>query len=98
MPDIYWLIAAQRRLQEAMPPAMTQRRYAAVFQGVCRRLAATFPEAAAVVVRDRLRGYRNHSDRHILIVEVLHRTRSIEAIPAGRPGGEGPHQGDGAER
>src|SRR5262249_47293322 len=40
------------------------------------------------VVRDRLRGYRSHPGRHILLVEVIHRTRPIvptAKAPAGEP-------------
>jgi hypothetical protein len=93
MPYIYWLIAAQRRFQEAMPPSMTTAVRATLFTKLCERLAATFSDAAAVIVRDRLLGYRNRSDRHILLVEVVHRTRPI-AIGLHGPSSEGKAQAE----
>ena len=76
MPDIHWLIAAQRRYLDAMPPSMTSVVRGAIFAGISERLAATFFDARSVVVRNRLHGYRNRSDRHILLVEVIHRTQA----------------------
>jgi len=93
MPDIYWLIAAQRRYLEAMPPSMKGAVRAELFTKICERLAATFPSAQAVVVRDRLRGYRNRSERHILLVEVIHRTRSIAISLHGPTRDGGPQAG-----
>jgi hypothetical protein len=90
MPDIYWLIAAQRRYLEAMQPGEQADVWSADYQAIGQRLAATFPDAAAVIVRDRLHGYRNFSDRHILLVEVVHRARAVEPIPHQRPGDAGP--------
>jgi hypothetical protein len=91
MPDVYWLIKAQRRFLEAMIPPPTAGAIADTFTNICGRLAATFPEAASVIVRDRLRGYRNYRDRHILLVEVIHRTRRIKVTPehGGPQGSEG---------
>ena len=40
MPDINWLIAAQRRFLEAMPPAMTPAVRSAIFATISERLAA----------------------------------------------------------
>src|SRR5262245_23036489 len=94
MPDIYWLIAAQRQFQEAMLPATTANAYADDFTKICERLAGTFPRAKAVIVRDRLRGYRNYSDRHILLVEVIHRTKSISVTSASPSGDDGSQGGD----
>jgi hypothetical protein len=91
MPNIYWLIKAQRRFLQAMTPAGAANTLAATFTKTSARLAATFPKARAVIVRDRLRGYRNRRDRHILLVEVIHRTRSIPVEPedGGSPDGDG---------
>ncbi|MBI3467529.1 MAG: DUF4071 domain-containing protein [Planctomycetes bacterium] len=97
MPDIYWLSAAQRRFLEAMPAPTPTRGYANDFTRVCERLAATFPKAAAVIVRDRLRGYRNHDDRHILLVEVIHRTREVALTSTRAPGPDSPSAGDGSK-
>lgn len=80
MPDIYWLIAAQRRFLYAMPAPTATRAYDGDFLKICERLAATFPKAAAVIVRDRLHGFRNRADRHILLVEVIHRTRAVSGV------------------
>ena len=83
MPDIYWLIAAQRRFLEAMdsgrPPCEIRQRY----QGVCRKLAATFSNAASVIVRQRLSGYSVRADLHILLVEVVWRCDALHAPPDG---------------
>ncbi len=76
MPDIYWLIAAQRRFLEAMPPALVVAVRGAIFATISERLAATFSKAHAVIVRNRLHGYRSRSDRHILLVEVTHRAKA----------------------
>src|SRR5579872_1833997 len=78
MSDIYWLIAAQRRFREAMPPSLTSAECTQDFEQVCQRLAATFPKASAVIVRDRFHGYQNYRYRHILLVEVVHRSKSVE--------------------
>ena len=85
MPDIYWLIAAQRQYLEAMQPRVEPRVYTEDYRMICQRLAATFPDAAAVIVRDRLHGYRNRSDRHILLVEVVHEKQAVDAIASRRP-------------
>jgi hypothetical protein len=82
MPDINWLIAAQRRFLEAMPPAMTTELRSLIFATISERLAATFPKAHAVIVRNRLQGYRSRSDRHILLVEVTHRAQARTMDPA----------------
>jgi hypothetical protein len=83
MPDIYWLIAAQRRFQNATATAMTAAIRAELFRMICERLAATFSKADAVIVRDRLEGYRRHAERHILLVEVIHRTEPLRVTVAG---------------
>ena len=85
MPDIYWLIAVQRQYLEAMQPRVEPRVYTEDYRMICQRLAATFPDAAAVIVRDRLHGYRNRSDRHILLVEVVHEKQAVDAIASRRP-------------
>lgn len=83
MPDIYWLIKAQWRFQKAIIPPGAAGVMAEIFTKVCKRLAATYPEAKAVIVRDRLQGYRSYRDRHILLVEVIHRTRRTSTTSAG---------------
>jgi hypothetical protein len=98
MPDVYWLIAAQRRFQDAMPPAMPAAVRADLFTKICERLASTFSKAHAVVVRDRLQGYRKYAERHILLVEVIHDTRPLPASAGGAipDGGGGPPTAGGA--
>jgi len=94
MPDIYWLIAAQRRFLEAMDTTLSPPALGQIYETVCGMLAATFPEAAALLVRDRLRGYSRKSNRHILLVEVTWRSRALEPLPKGRPdSGPAPTQG-----
>ena len=55
MPDIYWLIRAQRSLEEALCLMNHRRQYATCYAEFCRVLFDTFPIAAAVIVRDRLK-------------------------------------------
>ena len=90
MPNIYWLIAAQRRYLEAMQPQQQPEVWSADYQMIGQRLAATFDDASAVIVRDRLHGYRNHSDRHILLVEVVHRAKDVEPIESQKPASAAP--------
>jgi len=71
MPDIYWLIAAQRRYLEAMDTTLKPPELGQIYETVCGKLAATFPEAAVVLVRNRLRGFSRKENRHILLVEVI---------------------------
>jgi len=55
MPDIYWLIKSQRSLEEALCLMNHRKQYAPRYAELCRVLADTFPNAAAVIVRDRLK-------------------------------------------
>jgi tetratricopeptide (TPR) repeat protein len=75
MPNVYWLIRAQRGLKEALAEQLADDRDNRQFQERCQavsgKLARTFPRAEAIVVRDRLRGYRSRPDSHVLLVEVI---------------------------
>ena len=42
MPDIYWLIAAQRRFLEAMDTTLSPPELGQIYETVCGKLAATF--------------------------------------------------------
>ncbi len=93
MPDIYWMITAQRRFLEAIPPSMPSAARADLFTKLCERLAVTFEHAEAVIVRDRLQGYRSRPDRHILLVEVIHRARTIPLALTPPDAGNHPKRG-----
>ena len=94
MPDIYWLIAAQRRFLEAMDTTLKPPELGQIYETVCGKLAATFPEAAAVLVRNRLRGFSRKENRHILLVEVIWRSRVLEPLAKDpSDGGPAPTQG-----
>jgi hypothetical protein len=92
MSHVNWLIAAQRDLQNAMPLDASPEMYADVMSMIAQRLARTFPSAPAIVVRKRLHGYTNPIDRHILLVEVVHRSKTIKATQRAIAGAEGAEQ------
>ena len=60
------------------PPELGQ-----IYETVCGKLAATFPEAAAVLGANRLRGFSRKENRHILLVEVIWRLRVLEPLAKG---------------
>jgi hypothetical protein len=93
MPDIYWLIAAQRRFLEAMETTLSSSDLRSRYEVVSRKLAATFPRAAAVIVRNRFCGYSNRSDLHILLVEVIWRCHDLEPLGNPAPGDGEPPEG-----
>ena len=84
MPDVYWLIGAQRRLLESQETTLAVADLRGRYEAVSRKLAATFAKAVTVLVRNLLRSYSLRSDQHILLVEVIWRS-SPAALPH-RPG------------
>jgi tetratricopeptide (TPR) repeat protein len=90
MPHVFWLIRAQRELVVAFARAEGKVPSGQEYRELCRLLAATFPDAAAVIVRDRLHGFRNRSTLHILLVEVVHRSVPLDPGGAGEGSGDGP--------
>ncbi len=85
MPNVYWLISAQRALLRALSPCVPAARRGDVYRRICRILARTFPKAAVVLVRERLQGYRTHYDRHVLLVEVVNQIEGLDLFQEGRP-------------
>jgi tetratricopeptide (TPR) repeat protein len=81
MPDIFWLIAAQRRFCQAMGPGKSPDDVRQKYEEICHYLAATFHDAPVVLVRDRLFGYSNAADKHILLVEAVRRVKPSEGSP-----------------
>lgn len=84
MPKVYWLIRAQRRLKASLSEqlicTLDIKEFHERKEKLSELLAETFPDAEAVIVRDRLRGYRQRTDIHVLLVEVVPRT---DVGPAG---------------
>jgi hypothetical protein len=72
-PVVCWLIAAQRRLVTGITGCLPEDDWPSEYHRLCGLLAETFPHAAAIIVRDRLHGYRNRGNCHILVVEVIHK-------------------------
>ncbi len=80
MPQVHWLIASLDRLQESLGQLGRDPRGLERLRGeMARKLEATFPEAEAVIVVDRLAGYSSDSGRHVFRVEVVR-----QGIPAAR--------------
>jgi hypothetical protein len=86
MPDVYWQIAAQRRLLIALTPAPQPDSFAVEYRRLCEVLARTFSKAVSILVRDRLAGFRIRGDVHVLLVEVVHQAAEL---PIGDVQGEG---------
>src|SRR5262249_46906904 len=70
-----------------MDTTLEPTKLAEIYTTICQKLAATFPEAAAVLVRNRLRGFSHTENRHILLVEVIWRKRETQPLVIGPPDG-----------
>lgn len=79
MAHVYWLISAQRALLAALSPSVPAGKRGEVYRRLSDILARTFPGAAAILVRERLSGYRLHYDRHVLVVEVINKTEALRS-------------------
>jgi 8-oxo-dGTP pyrophosphatase MutT (NUDIX family) len=82
---IYWLINAERRLREAMAEKLAASGNDDLplwdeIAFVTERLRGLFPQAQAIVVRDRFEGFRRKIVPHKLVVEVV--TRHEDDEPA----------------
>jgi hypothetical protein len=89
MPKVHWLIRALRGLRAAMAQDLAAPssgpRFGTRWRQVSQLLAATFPDAKAVIVRDRLSGYRTRADLNILLVEVIPTTPDDEGDEPAEP-------------
>jgi hypothetical protein len=66
-PHVYWLIQAYDRLENAVAPSPAK----GVEEELSEKLRGTFPDAEAIIVIDRVPGFRDRPDKHILRVEVF---------------------------
>ena len=72
---VCWLIGPENRLREAMSERVAGQDGEEWFRMECgfvaRRLRLMFPRAQALVIRDRLEGFRRRTRPHKLLVEVV---------------------------
>jgi hypothetical protein len=86
---VIWLIQAQEELQRSLglqnanPEELDQR-----LLELSQKIEATFPKAIHVVVVERLEGYSQSADKHILRVEVFEEQESQVRIVKLAPAGE----------
>jgi hypothetical protein len=90
LPQVFWLIAALRSLRATLAVELAGPGNDTPFQqwqrSLSGRLAAHFPRARAVVVRDRMAGYRPSPVLHVLLIEVILRPDQDAGGDADDPG------------